>query len=270
MKTKITQSIDGYDIIIGIGQAHVDPVASAPIVAEALAKTDTCKAIDAYKQEISTLANAAMQARNSARSATKASDRNAYTREYQSRMEEIKEVEAKLLPLANELVALRKSLYESDLVVYMQPKPGETVITDAEAETITEAMIAATQAGELVDKDLKRVPDNRGRVYWVESSGTWTRQDVTRLGVAPKSGAIVDADLTDKQRQAIAAQIETERVKALSKQAKATEKESALAALVTQAAQKKAELEITGATDALKQAQAWYQEQAQAVEVKYG
>ena len=32
MKTKITQNIDGYDIIIGIGEAQIDGVATMPIV----------------------------------------------------------------------------------------------------------------------------------------------------------------------------------------------------------------------------------------------
>ena len=51
MKTRITQNIDGYDIIIGIGEAQIDGVATLPIVNEALKLTNEYKSVEAKKQE---------------------------------------------------------------------------------------------------------------------------------------------------------------------------------------------------------------------------
>ena len=62
MKTKITQNIDGYDIIIGIGEAQIDGVATMPIVENALRETAEYKSVEAKKQELSVVLNGAAQA----------------------------------------------------------------------------------------------------------------------------------------------------------------------------------------------------------------
>jgi hypothetical protein len=62
MRTKITQNIDGYDIIIGIGEAQIDGVATMPIVENALRETVEYKAVEAKKQELSVLINQTAQA----------------------------------------------------------------------------------------------------------------------------------------------------------------------------------------------------------------
>ena len=103
MKTKITQNIDGYDIIIGIGEAQIDGVNTLPIVNEALKLTDEYKSVEAKKQELSVLINMTAQAMKNARDSKTQSDKNKYVTEYQQNLEKQKLVENDLKSLISPL-----------------------------------------------------------------------------------------------------------------------------------------------------------------------
>lgn len=274
MNTRITDTLDGYTIILGLGIAQVDPEATRPIVEEAITSTNEYAAVEAKKNEITPLIKTAAQSFANAKAATSKADKAKYVAEYQTAMEKVKIVESEISAIYPALETKLKELTQSN-AVYFQPKSGETIITDTEAATLTTALQSAAQNDCFLalnsDGSYSEIEDNRGKTVWLYSKKSWSSRDITKIGDTLASGEIFTADLTASQIAEITAQKETERVAALTKTQKAEEKSAALASLVSQAAAKKSELEITGSTsaDALAQAQAWYSEQAALIETKY-
>ena len=262
MKTRITQNIDGYDIIIGIGEAQIDPVATMPKVENALRETDEYKSVEAKKQELSVILNGAAQALKNARNSKTQSEKNGYVTEYQQSLEKSKAIENELKDLIAPLQAKQQELILKH-AVYFTPKQGESIITPEEATVIENAMITATRNNKFLDVNMQEICDNRGKTAWLKKDGKWSRREITKLGDEIKAGEITE--INDE----IIAQLEAERIAGLSVTDKAKEKESVIASLKTQAVQMRMGLEIQGDKDALSKSQEWYNEEVQKVEVKY-
>lgn len=263
MRTKITQNIDGYNIIIGIGDAQIDGVATMPIVETALKETDEYKSVESKKQELSIILNMAAQALKNARTAKTQSEKNGYVTEYQQSLEKSKAIENELKELIAPLQAKQQELILKH-AVYFQPKEGEVIISTADAVKIENAMIAATVNNKFLDVNLKEICDNRGKTAWLKSGGKWSKREITKIGDEIKSGEITE--INDE----IIAQLEAERIASLSASDKVKEKESIIASLKTQAVQMRMGLEIQNDKDALKKSQDWYNSEVGKVEIKYG
>ena len=263
MKTKITQNIDGYDIIIGIGEAQIDGVATMPIVMTALKETNEYKAVEVKKQELSVILNSAATAMKNARNSKTQSDKNGFVKEYQEALENSKVIESELKELVLPLQAKQKELI-SKHAIYFQPKNGETIITTDEATAIETAMISATENNCYVDINLKEICDNRGKTAWSKSGGTWSSRSITKLGDEIKSGEITE--INDE----IIAQLESERISKLSAKEKEAEKTAAINSLGSQAAFMRSTLEIQGDSKALEKSKEWYNAEVEKINLKYG
>lgn len=263
MKTRIIQNIDGYDIIIGIGEAQIDGVATMPIVETALRETAEYKSVEAKKQELSVVLNGAAQALKNARNSKTQSEKNGYVTEYQQSLEKSKAIESELKELIAPLQAKQQELILKH-AVYFQPKQGEFIITPEEAELIENAMITANLHNNFLDVNMQEICDNRGKTAWLKSSGKWSKREITKIGDELKPGEITE--INDE----IIAQLEAERIAGLSASDKAKEKESIIAGLKTQAVQMRMGLEIQNDADALKKSQDWYKAEVEKVTVKYG
>lgn len=263
MKTRITQNIDGYDIIIGIGEAQIDRVATMPIVENALRETAEYKSVEAKKQELSVILNGAAQALKNARNSKTQSEKNGYVTEYQSALEKSKAIENELKELIAPLQSKQQELIFKH-AVYFTPKQGESIITHEEAEVIENAMIAATGNNKFLDVNLAEICDNRGKTAWIKKDGKWSKREITKIGDEIKAGEITE--INDE----IIAQLEAERIAGLTAAQKAEEKESVIASLKTQAVQMRMGLEIQNDSDALQKSQAWYNAEVSKVEIKYG
>ena len=263
MKTKITQNIDGYDIIIGIGEAQIDGVATMPIVETALRETAEYKSVEAKKQELSVILNGAAQALKNARNSKTQSEKNGYVTEYQQALEKSKVIESELKELIAPLQAKQQELILKH-AVYFTPKQGESIITPEEATVIENAMITANLHNNFLDVNMQEICDNRGKTAWIKSGGKWSKREITKIGDELKPGEITE--INDE----IIAQLEAERIAALSASDKAKEKEAVIASLKTQAVQMRMGLEIQNDADALKKSQDWYNAEVSKVEIKYG
>jgi hypothetical protein len=262
LKTRITQNIDGYNIIIGIGDAQIDGVATMPIVETALKETDEYKSVEAKKQELSIILNMAAQALKNARTAKTQSEKNGYVTEYQQSLEKSKAIENELKELIAPLQVKQQELILKH-AVYFQPKSGEVIISTADAVKIENAMIAATVNNKFLDVNLQEICDNRGKTVWIKSGGKWSKREIIKIGDEIKSGEITE--INDE----IIAQLEAERITSLSASDKAKEKESIIASLKTQAVQMRMGLEIQNDSAALQKSQDWYNAEVQKVEIKY-
>ena len=263
MKTKITQNIDGYDIIIGIGEAQIDGVATMPIVETALRETAEYKSVEAKKQELSVILNGAAQALKNARNSKTQSEKNGYVTEYQQALEKSKVIESELKELIAPLQAKQQELILKH-AVYFQPKQGESIITDDEADVIETAMVTATTNNKYLDINLKEICDNRGKTAWIKSGGKWSKREITKIGDELKPGEITE--INDE----IIAQLEAERIAGLTTAQKAEEKARVIQGLQHQAVQMRMGLEIQNDSDALKKSQDWYNAEVSKVEIKYG
>jgi hypothetical protein len=263
MKTRITQNIDGYDIIIGIGDAQIDGVATMPIVETALKETDEYKSVEAKKQELSIILNMAAQALKNARTAKTQSEKNGYVTEYQQSLEKSKAIENELKELIAPLQTKQQELILKH-AVYFQPKEGEVIISTADAVKIENAMIAATVNNKFLDVNLQEICDNRGKTAWIKKDGKWAKREITKIGDEIKSGEITEAN------DEIIAQLETERIASLTPTERNKEKAVIIQGLLTQSIQMKSGLEIQGDSQALKKSQDWYNAEVSKVELKYG
>jgi hypothetical protein len=263
MKTRITQKIDNYDIIIGIGEAQIDGVATMPIVEIALKETDEYKSVEAKKQELSIILNMAAQALKNARTAKTQSEKNGYVTEYQQALEKSKSIESELKELIAPLQSKQQELIFKH-AVYFTPKQGESIITPEEATVIENAMITATGNNKFLDVNLQEICDNRGKTAWIKKDGKWSKREITKIGDEIKSGEITEVN------DEIIAQIESERIAALTPTERNKEKAVIIQGLLAESINMKAGLEIQGDSQALKKSQDWYNAEVSKVELKYG
>lgn len=262
MRTKITQNIDGYDIIIGIGEAQIDGVATLPVMTTALKETDEYKAVEVKKQELSVVLNSAAAAMKNARNSKTQADKNGFVKEYQAALENSKAIESELKELIAPLQSKQQELILKH-AVYFQPKQGESLITNDEATAIETAMISATENNCYVDINLKEICDNRGKTAWIKSGGKWSKREITKIGDELKADEITE--INDE----IISQLESERIAGLTPIEKSKEKSAIIQGLLAQSIQMKSGLEIQGDSAALKKSQEWYNAELQKVEAKY-
>lgn len=268
MKTKITQNLDGYKIIIGIGSAEIDGEATRPIVNEKIIDTDEFKAVKSKHDDIHIQYVARREALANYKSAKTQSDKQKYTYEYQKAVEEIKRLEDELKPLAVELKNKHVAMMHEHAVYFNYV--NASVITDEEAEIISNAMANAEKAGKHLDADLNLICDNRGLQVF-KKSDKWYSRLITKIGDEPGKGEIISTDLTAEQIEEIKTQEKIEAVAKLSPSEKQAEYNKAVSILQEQAALKKSGLVISGIkeSDATTQAGEWYQAELKKLNLIY-
>ncbi len=269
MKTIKTQEIDGYKIITNLYDAGglIDPEATKKIVFKEMEKETVWKDIDKLKSQMSTYAHQALQAKRNMKDAKTKPEQKKFYDEFIKYQNEMKNLETDLKPLA---VHLKEKFKEKMLehAVYFNVKPNEEIITDEEGIEIKQAMIDATTEGKLLDRNLEKLSDLRGREYWVKNK-KWIKTVIIRIGENPPTGSIETKDLTIEQKQEITDQLEAERIASLTTIEKTAELANAIQVLAGRAAMMRSELEIQGDPDALKKSQDWYEAEKVIVEAKY-
>ncbi len=268
MKTKITQLTDGYEIIIGIGEAQIDPVQTNPVMIQNLILTDEYKAVEAKKKEMTPICAQILQLKKDHKSATNISDKNKISFEYQKKNEELLILESELKDLAIPLIDKQRELVVKH-AVYFQPKEGESIISDEDAEIINTKMSEAADKGMWLDVNLKEICDYRAQTAWSLSGGKWQKREITKLGENLNVSEKLQKDLTEKDQAEISEQLELERIAKLSASHKSAEKEIIISGLAKQAADMKAALEIQGDSKALVKSQGWYGVEVEKVNLKY-
>lgn len=272
MKTILHGNVDGYEMCLGFADATRDPVATENRVKALLIGLDEQKAVDAIEQRI----------------------RDRFARvstDFQSifgrQLDELRtkqeaewfgnakkaaeyEVESMQVELQQAIVILeakREQLRNENEVVF-QPGGHESLISQSDADRLISIWTSLgdhkqmTITGEILD-------DYRGCTVWDKK--TLMARKITKLSDGPTPAEILDEDLTDEQRKTIYEQSESKRVADMTKEARANELAIVLDSLAARAAAMKDENIIKGtATDiALRESQAWYQEQKAEAEKKY-
>lgn len=252
MKTVLYKIIDGHKIITGFDRPTVDPVETNKVVAVIIKDTPEYQAAEAKKAEYADAARdmmAAAKIRDDAR--------------YKAALLVMSAYQDELKILARDLDAVIMRL-RRERAIYFEPRQGEVIRTAAEIKTLS-AAIQDRPEGICIALDGSHVEDNRGKVYFRRSGSKWNRTHIVRLGDKIPAKAVLAADVTDAQR----AEIERDRISALSADVKAKEKNKAMEAAIKQATEMWSRLEIQGDQDALDKSKAWYTEEVATLEALY-
>lgn len=266
MQTVCYRVIDGHKIITGFGKLVIDPVETRKAVKDIIHETDEGKAVASKQREIEEKAGVARAAMNAARIAQKAKKTNQAalkSDEAQAATEAIQNLMSELKELLPPLEEKRKELMR-DRAVYFMPKKGESQISDPDLALLAQKF-SVMPAGHVLDIEGKVLPDNRGIKYWHKSGSVWSPGRVQKLGEVMPSGAKTQDALTEAEE----AQIEEQRVSALSAGAKAGEKATAELSALQEATNMRLELEIQGDTEALSKSQAEYEAEMALIAEKY-
>lgn len=270
MKTITTQKIDGYDIITGVHDAYglIDPVQTRKAVMDKIDKTDEFKALENVRKQMQVYANQAVQAKRNAATAKTEQDKTNFWNEYKQRAQQIKDMEPELKIKFDAVQKKQRNMIKEN-AVYFKPKEGEIFIDENKASNAIDAMKTAIQNGQVVDKDLNLIDDNRGKIFWAKIDTEWKKDQINELGKKPKNGYIEEKNLTPEQKTEIGEQLECERIAGLSQSEKDAEKQMMINVAVTKAGIMKNELEVKGVADALEQAQAWLDSEMTIINDKY-
>jgi hypothetical protein len=270
MQTIKTKNINGYDIIIGVGDAggFIDPEATKKIVNEKIKKTDVFKNIGKIKKQMELYAGQALQAKENCKAAKTKADQTKFFEECKFRKKQIVELqEQELYPLAKELDKKYEEMLTQNAIYFNLP-PTDFFISDEEAEIIKNLMIEATQEGAVVTKEKEKIVDNRGKIFWKKDE-EWEKTNIDVLGVEKPVDSIEEKNLTEEQKKEIVEQLETERIENLSTVEKEKEKDLRIQGAIVRAGQMKNELEIQGDNKALEKAQSWLAEETEKINLIY-
>lgn len=284
MKTVFHATIDGHEVVLGFGEAHIAPVETYAIIEPLVARLPEYVAAQAAGLAVAKARQGAAHVLSMAEQAYKRGRRTEadhLNAEYKARCREIDGdptaaagtperlgLEGALVPLVEGFEAAKRELITAH-AVYFHPREGEDLITDEQAAGLLEAW-GEHRAGYALALDGTLIPDHRGRTYWRRVKGVWEGGSIDTLGLEPMAGAILESELTAEQHAEIAAQAEASRVAALSPEARDAEREQALQGAVARAAGLRSELEIAGDAEALAKSQAAYTTAAQEIAAKYG
>ena len=263
MKTIFHANIDGFEVVLGFGEAFglIDPVATNIKIAPLLQACPEQQQMSVLNQSIGARRQEAAQAFSLADAARVRGDGATMTREnanYAAKLQEIAELEKQLPERIRAFEVARSAIVDAN-AVYTHPPQGEDLIDDVQAGTLQTAHALRGDGQQLLMTG-EYVRDLRGRDFYL-AGPPWAHKVIDKLGEDMPAGAIVPDQLTDAQRQEIADEAEAARVAALTPEQAQAEADAKSAAILAQAAQMRSELEIQGDAQALAKSQAWYKAQ---------
>lgn len=265
MQTVITKKIDGLDIVTGFGKLSIDPMATRPVVASEIQKTDEFKAVKAAQDK----RNAAMNmAGGAAKLSKKAKNKDDKQKHWDDRLNYLEQANGHENEIKGHLPSLKikeRELRESQ-AVYFEPKENE-VIVDSDVVDDLKSKIAG---GNLVGLDGVIIPDNRGVVHCTEKSGKWSVVAINVINVEIPNGAIIYGDLDVDQIKAIDLQIEIDVASKLSDAGRVAGKLNAVEVALSNAAGLRSRLEISGAVDPLAESQEFYNGRLAEIDLIFG
>lgn len=276
MKTIITKSTPGMrdgknimiEVIVGFGDAIIDPVSTEKKILPFLQDSDEVKQINALGKQIGEYQRLySLRQREAMRLKEQRQQGLAKLKE-----DEARNIYAKIGPVQKQLAALKEPLQKkrNELVqqyaIYFEPRnQNEKIIT---AEQYHELISTELLPDQILCSDGSVIFDYSGKNIWQKISDRWERLELSPGEVMP-GDAVLYSDLSDEQRKEIAEQQENDRVAALTTEEKEAEKLILIENAANQAQQMRSKLEIQGIANALEQSQAWYSEQVKEIEKKY-
>ncbi len=258
MKTIIVKKIDGFDIIDGFGQAHIDPEGTKKAIASLELYPEENKNADAKLTEINNLLKNRLALVESAKVHNTNKDMKKLSMvnyEIEQRNEQIKQLREQHISLLTLAAKKSKEIWNEN-AVYFEPKKGEKRITDDEFYEYYNLLTEAKKDNQVLGVDKKPVADLRGVKYVKDG----------KLCQVDKLGENVGGPLMENVTPE---QFEQMRFDNLTAEEKTAEYDMLIEGLQSQAAIMKSKLEITGDSKALYKAQEWYSSEVATADSKY-
>jgi hypothetical protein len=271
-QTIITQEIDGIDVIKGFGKLAIEPIETRKVAAVAIQDTDEFKAVKEKQDARNESARKAGEEHAKMKAAKNKTDKDKAWRACETHRNMVSAFESEIKEL---LPALKKKEQQvrAENAVYFHPKRGEIAKTDAEIQALRD-VLESVQGSGFVDIDGNILEDNRGSVVCTQVGAGpeqgWSINHITTIGVKIPANGILYGDLTADQKKEVDLQIEINQAVGMSDAEKAMAKESEIDKAANEATVMRSKLEIQGASDALEQSQAWYNDRVAELDLIYG
>lgn len=258
MKTIIVKKIDGYDIVGGFSQTHIDPEGTKKAIKALELYPEENQVADAKLTEINNLLKNRLALINSAALHYENKDMKKLAMvqyEIEQRNEQISQLRDQHIELLKLAAAKQKEIWKEN-AVYFEAKKGEKCITDDEFYEYSNLLTEAKKDKCVVSVDKKPIADLRG-VKFVENGKLC---QVDKLG--ENVGGPLMKDVTPEQ-------FEVMRFDNLTAEEKTAEYDMLIDGLQSQADNMRGKLEITGDNSALVKAQEWYNSEVVKADMKY-
>lgn len=267
MKTLFLKESNGIKIIVGFGNAAIDPEETKKKVNLLLVDTQIGKDVNAKADEIREIVISADAAMKNFRQCSSTNDKVGAATHYQEYLDfepihKTKEQELGLI--LPDLEKKRLELYEKE-AIYFEPKKGEVLVSPELFELIKDE-IKGLSENECIEftqsptgtTTTEKIPNFIGCTYFILVGSVWEKHEITLVGVPIPTGGILVDDLTDVQKMEIDLQELVARIATLTQEEKAAELQTKTDKLVIEAAAKRSILEIQKVATALEDSQAWY------------
>jgi len=264
-------------IVTGFADLNPDPEATRENIKGELEKTLEAKAVTAAVTELEPyikMMSDAIRDRNQAVKDGNLNQADVHHAKYEQRYDEYSVKQKKIIELKP---AYKKKYAELARAgaVYFEPGLNQVAANLAQYNSVSHkfygyvdkdhpennvAKITDIEALELnEDLTFQVVQDFSGRTYWLFLNERWESHYVDLVGEPLPENGILDADITELQRQDIETQELTDKILGMTAAEKAAELAIIEDQLATEAAAMRGKLEIKGVSTALTDSQSWYQ-----------
>jgi hypothetical protein len=263
-----TKQIGSHSIVVGFGAPSFDPMATQAAIQPLLEAADEYKALVDTKIKLDEQYQALITLWPLWKATPKGTQQWLdYEAQYKAAHAEVARLQGIASIQDGAVEEKRRALVLSDGIRF--ELPGVTEIDQATQNSLLSKLQSLVQGTRLL-VDGSTIIDKIGVVYWTKDVDTWTKTEITDLGVdVPASDAYLWDDLNMAQVAEIEDQLDIERIAALDPDVREAEKQDMLGQALVSAALKKTEFEIMGVEDPLAASQQWYADRVAWIEARY-
>ena len=278
MKTVFLKELNGHKIIVGFGNAAIDPEETKKKVNLLLPDTQIGGNIKIKVEEIKAIVISAEDEKEKSRQCFMSNDQAGAATHHQNFLDlepvhKLKEQELGLL--LPDLEKKRLEFYEGE-AIYFEPKKGEVIVSTEYFDQIEVELnsLAQNECLKFIQSPTgvittEKIPDFVGSIYFILEGSVWEKCQITLVGKSIPVGGVPEADLTPAQIDEIEIQLEALRVSKLSMDEKAAEKTVALEKAAIESERLFNQYTIQNTADPLGEAQAWLASEIVLIKEKY-
>jgi hypothetical protein len=264
-----TREIDGYTVITGFKSPPVDPVQTSRIVDTVIEETTEYKVMKKITDHYSDLERRRTALIREARQKNSSKEHEAVHRNYVETVAKQRAMQAEIVKYNPHIKSKRKQLYREH-AAYFMPSGYEEI--DGQAFDSLQKKFSELRPKQYLTIEGNIMTNKRGEKYWLKDEFGWTEFTVCELGEEIPTGAIHKDKLSNADIADIILQKEAERISKLTTEQKQHEKDEKMKRLLSFAAGKRSEYEISGVNpeNSLALSQKWYRDEASKLETLYG
>ncbi len=292
MYTAYIKEIDSIKVILGVDTEKLDPVETQKAIKPFLSATteskivaDKFSKIAKYTADNQTSVNQGKRLQERVSSVKFKATKDLLTSDFTStELESLKAYNAKIdenndliktiqseLPEAQKNLKLKEKELMRSKGVYFNISENETRISDEQAIDYKQKLKSIQGEKKFLTATGEIIEDYRNKTFYGKISDKWEELQVTKLNQdVDLTVYIPQEDLTEDQKSEMAIQFETDRIDNLTNEERENEIKMLKENAVQQSINMRSKLDIEGDEKALEKSRAYYQEQVNLINEKYG